>query len=103
MCCLLRLGPRFPGAAVLFVSLAMSQMAPYALHSALLLTRALWALVVRYVGNRVPFHTQSVCLSVCLSVSQSVHPLLPLLTNQAYLLTTCQDRTFHTLHLSPLE
>jgi hypothetical protein len=53
------------------VSLAMSQMAPYALHSALLLTRALWALVVLYVGNRVPFHTQSVCLSVCLSVSPS--------------------------------
>lgn len=36
-----------------------SQMAPYSRHSALLLTKALWALVkskvMHYVGNTVPF------------------------------------------------
>jgi hypothetical protein len=36
------------------------KMAPYSLCSALLLNRTLWALVVIYVVNKVPFGTQPI-------------------------------------------
>ena len=46
---------------------AASQMAPYSLHTALILIISLWALVkssaLQYIGNRVPFgiHSEKLC------------------------------------------
>ena len=56
--------------------MCVSQMAPYSLFSALLLTRAHWALVKRsalhYIGNRVPFVTYSKYVFY-MSLKQSWH------------------------------